>query len=111
VALRVLALDRPLRDVIASTLRLYEFSEAEGAESLNVLLEAWANKHVVDIAYHLGEAYLKKNNGAEADKYLTTAQTLFNEALANKEVVDSTLQPSIIDAQERATKLKGKKGS
>ncbi len=75
---------------------------------LNVLLEAWTARHVVDIAYHLGEAYLRKNNGIEADKYLTQAQALFTDAINNKEQLD-TLQKSIVAAQDKADKLKSKK--
>ena len=76
---------------------------------LNVLLDAWNARHVVDIAYHLGEAYLRKNNGIEADKYLTQAQALFTDALNNKEQLDVTLQKSIVAAQDKADKLKSKK--
>ena len=76
---------------------------------LNVLLEAWNARQVVDIAYHLGATYLKKNNAVEADKYLTQAQQLFDEAMAKKEVVDITLQESIVGAQAQVAKLKNKK--
>ena len=76
---------------------------------LNVLLEAWNARKVVDIAYHLGATYLKKNNAVEADKYLTQAQQLFDEAMAKKEVVDITLQESIVGAQAQVAKLKNKK--
>ncbi len=78
---------------------------------LNILQDAYRAGEFVDVAYHLGEAYLRKNNAAEAEKYLAQAQTLYNDALKDNKIVDATLQPSIVAAQERAEKLKGKKGS
>ena len=77
-------------------------------EGLNVLLDAWTAKEIPDTAYHLGKAYLKKNDATEAEKYLTKAQTLFDEALTRNEVMDATLQQSIVDAQNEASKLKGR---
>jgi hypothetical protein len=65
----------------------------------------------VDVAYHLGAAYVKKNNATEAEKYLSEAQVLYDEAIKNNQITDATLQPGIIQAQNEAVKLKGKKGS
>jgi tetratricopeptide (TPR) repeat protein len=77
---------------------------------LNVLLEAYgANKNIVDVAYHLGAAYVKKNNATEAEKYLSEAQVLYDEAIKNNQITDATLQPGIIQAQNEVVKLKGKK--
>jgi hypothetical protein len=75
-----------------------------------VLLNAWNSKQVVDIAYHLGAAYLKKGNPDEASKYLTQAQSLFNDQLKNNTVTDATLQQKIIDAQRQANDKKAKAG-
>jgi hypothetical protein len=78
---------------------------------LNVLLEAWNTKHIADIAYHIGDAYCRKNNGADAEKYLIEAQNLYNEALSKNQVSDMTLQLKINSAREKASKLKAKPGS
>jgi tetratricopeptide (TPR) repeat protein len=77
---------------------------------LQVLLDAWKSEQIVDIAYHLGAAYLKKGNPNEASKYLTQAQSLFNDELKNNTVTDMTLQQKIIDAQRQANDKRAKAG-
>ncbi len=60
---------------------------------------------VVDIAYHLGEGG-PKNNGIEADKYLTQAQRFSRMRSIIREQLDVTLQKS---TATKADKLKSKK--
>jgi len=80
-------------------------------EGINVLLDAWQAREIADTGYHLGAAYLKKNNPEEAEKYLTRAQALFQQSLQNNEQLDVTLLQKINQAQQQATDLKGKRGA
>jgi tetratricopeptide (TPR) repeat protein len=80
-------------------------------EGINVLLDAWQAREIADTGYHLGAAYLKKNNPEEAEKYLARAQALFQQSLQNNEPLDVTLLQKINQAQQQAIDLKGKRGA
>ncbi len=86
-------------------------NEADLDQGLLILLDAAKAKAIPDVAYHLGKAYLQKNNATEAAKYLEQAQALFDQAIGKNEVIDVTLQQKIRDAQSEVEKRKVKRST
>jgi predicted Zn-dependent protease len=80
-------------------------------EGLAILMEAYQSKQFPDVAYHLGQAFLKQNKPEDAEKYLIEANRLFGEYVEKRLVTDLKLQDDISSALQQARELKAKQAS
>lgn len=86
------------------------------SDGLAILTEAWGSRQFAELAYHIGEGYLRIEVAeadrpamlAESEKFLKTAMEMFNKDVADGKLTDAGLQKRIIDARARLDQAKNK---